>query len=180
MIGIDLPDNLFDDEEAPSDLEMKFLNRKRDADGKLVPRKKRSKRSVGAAVFQKTRAETEEMMRTTEWDGCRASHLVALHDVMHERTYGVPSGMTGTERQTSAKMIGSLVKRAFDGEPSNAVMYFRWLWMREVSTERWRRANNRSGKRLTLGYACSSAAVTDWRVDEQRRTPRQTRHDDAG
>ena len=175
-----MPEGLFADEEAPSDLEMKFLNRKRDADGKLVPRKKRSKRSVGAALFERTRAETEEMMRATVWDGCRPAHLVALHDVMHERTYGVPSGMTGTERMTGAKMVGMLVKRSFDGEPANAVMYFRWLWTREVSNERWRRENGRSGKRLTLGYACSSAAVTDWRVDENRRAPRQTARRDAG
>lgn len=164
----------------------KYLGRERDPDGALVPRKKKT-RAVAASAHGRTIAEASTMMRTRKWDGCAARHLVALYDLMHERTYGVASEMSPTERYRSTMLMGAFVKRSFAGDFVEAVAYFRWVWTREIGREKWRRENNvTDGRRIGFALMMSGSMVTDYRLALHRqgqgapsRGPRQRGRADA-
>lgn len=183
---IDVPEGLFGDDTAepvthtrrkrsgavtksPS-LEA-FLGRARDPEtGKLIPKKKRARtRSVAASTHDRTRAETQRMIDTRDWEGCAPRHLVALYDLMHRKTYGIDAPMTGTERHRATLMAGGFVKRAFGGDMDKALHYLRWLWTREMDREKWRRENGRDGGRLELRWIFGNRLLTDYQVAMARK-----------
>ena len=186
---VDLVDGLFDNvtdeepEERPEERPTKtpkparleaYLGLKRDPEtGKIVPRPPPKKRTtVAASSFARTREQVAEMMRTGEWDGVAARHLVALYDIMHEYWYGFAPTLTGQERHRGVLLAGSFVKRLFAGDFEKALTYLRWLYTEEKNTEKWRRREGRSGTRIGLPLMFSGRKVDDWRVDLNRRKPR--------
>lgn len=169
--------DLFDDEpkteerprRAPTALE-KFLGRKRDAEGKLIPKPKPKRRkTVAASTFARTEHETREMIRTRDWEGCAVRHLVALFEIMHEKAYGIAPTTSASERYTMTLMMGGFVKRAFGGDIDKALDYFRWLWTREIANEKWRRENGREPRRLAFRWTVGNGMLDDYRVAMARR-----------
>lgn len=169
----DLPEDLFpppaDRPPPPSPLE-RYLGRERDATGRLVPVKKpRRSKTVAAAKHDRARCEAEEMIRTTDWSACAARHIVALYDLMHERTYGVESSMTSAERYRCTLMAGGFVKRHFRGDFEAAIDYLRWVWTREIGREARRRETGADGGRIGFALMVSTSMLDDWRVANARR-----------
>ncbi len=178
---ISLPPDLFDpvEDDDPGDGEAKaaateltplerFLGRTRTPDGKLAPRRKRRSTTVPAARYERIVDETREMMRTRRWDGCAARHLVALYDLLHEETYGVDACLTSADRHRAQLLFGGFVKRVFDGEVTEAIVYFFWAWREEKRKETWRRENHRESRRLGVGLLCSSGFVADYKLHLHR------------
>jgi hypothetical protein len=170
-----VPSDLFEpvveapDDEAPEPTPLeRFLGRTRTPDGKLVPRKKRVSRSVSPARYEQIVDETREMMRTRCWDDCAPRHLVALYDLLHEETYGVDACLTSKDRHRAQLLFGGFVKRVFDGEVTEAILYFFWAWKREKEREAWRRENHRDGMRLGVGLLCSSGFTADYKLHLHR------------
>ena len=104
------------------------------------------------------------MMDARDWTGCTARHLVALYDLMHEKTYGITVTMSGTERYRYTLIAGAFVKRSFDGDFIKAIEFFRWVWTREIEREKWRRENDRDGGHIGLGFMFSNRLLDQWRL----------------
>ena len=182
---INVPENLFGDEEPKTEAQPikreqtpleKFLGRKRDEDGKLIPKKRTSRaKTVAASTFARTEHETREMMAAAlrgdeeAWDECETRHLVALFAIMHEKTYGIAPTTSPSERYTMTLMMGGFVKRSFGGDMAKALEYFRWLWTREMRNEKWRRENDRETRRLAFQWTIGNRMLDDYRVDQARR-----------
>ena len=167
----DLTPDLFDVEEAPTGI-LKWAGAKEKPDGSMAPReRKKSPKTIAASVFDRARVEVEEMMRSGEWAGVGARHLVALYAVMHERVYGVEAIELGpTERYNASMMAAGLVKRAFAGSYVDAVAYMRWAWEREEGRLDWLRSKNRElGRRIGTKLMFGGSLVTDYRVASKTR-----------
>lgn len=131
---------------------------------------KRNTKSIATAQFDRARVEVEAMMKSGEWEGTSARHLVALYALMHERVYGVAAAELGPkERYTSCLRAGTLVKREFGGDYVEAVEFMRWAWTREKSREKWRRENGKDGGRIGPGLMFGGALLTDYRLAMARR-----------
>lgn len=157
--------------EAPHSSELeRYLGRRRDADGKLEPKPKpRPRRSVSASVFGRTLIETQAMIDERDWARCETRHLVALHELMHLKTYGVSAEMSASERHTAGFRMSAFVKRAFDGANIEAVAYFRWMWTQEIGKEKWCRENNIARHRsIGLGLAISGEMLREYRIAGRR------------
>lgn len=134
---------------------------------------RKSAKSISQRPWDKARAEVEGMIRTGEWASAGPRHFAAAYEVLHEMVYGVvPGEMTPKGRLQVAGMAGSMLRREFDDNPVVMADYVRWLWTREKSREEWRRSNGRMGARLTPGIAFGPTALTDYRIEQQRRRPR--------
>lgn len=136
--------------------------------------KKRSEKpktkTIATAQFDRARHDVEAMIKSGEWEGVAARHLVALYALMHERVYGVAASELGPqERYTTCLRAGALVKREFGGDFIEAVEFMRWAWTREKKTEAWRRENNRPGRRIGPHLMFGGALLTDYRLDMARR-----------
>jgi hypothetical protein len=139
---------------------------------KQARRSKRSK-TIGASVFNRARLEVQEMIESGDWAQCGARHLVALYDLMHLKCYGVEAVELGsTERYNAAMMAANLVKRMFGGDYVSAVEYMRFVWTKEISTEKWRRENGREGRRIGTRLMFGGTLVTDYRLSLARKRHR--------
>lgn len=166
-----VPEGFFEEAEKQTGL-LEWAGAKTNVKGKLVPKKKTRRKTIAAAVFTRTRAETESMMETGEWESCSARHIVALYDLMHVKVYGVDAGMTSQERHIATVRTGPFVTKEFGGDYEQAIEFFRWVWKREMSKEKWRRENeigSESGARLTIWAMISSRTLTDYRVSLLRK-----------
>lgn len=160
-----------DPDPTPTPLE-KFLKRKRDPEtGKLTPKKRAPRsRSIASSTFDRTMLETQDMIRTGEWEDAAVRHLVALFTIMHTRCYGIAPTLSGSELYLLTGFVAGFVKRAFAGDMRKTLEYLRWVWTREMSTEKWRRENHReAGRRLTLRIIVSNSLLDDYRVAMARR-----------
>jgi hypothetical protein len=170
---IDLPEDFFPEDVniAPKILSplAAWAGARVNEKGRICAKEKRTRTTVAASAFNRTRAETQGMMDSGDWSACTARHFLALYDLMHEKIYGIESGMTASERHTAVLRTGSFVKREFSGDYDKALDYFRWLWTREQGREKWRRENGRDTTRLILAFCYSSSMLTDYRLMLTRR-----------
>lgn len=145
------------------------------AEGEAKAARKRARsKTISASVFNRARLEAEEMVRTREWSGATARHLVALYDLMHEKVYGVEALELGpSERHKAALIAGNMIKRYFNGDVEACVEFLRWVWTREMGREKWRRENQQSGQRIGIRLMFSGSLVTDYRVDLARNPDRR-------
>ena len=170
---IDLPDALFEDESddggSPSSDFLKLVGGTR---AKLEKRAKRPK-TIAAAAFGRALAEVDAMLETGEWDGATARHLVALYERMHERCYGVaPEELGPSERYNATLLAGNMVKNKFEGDLVACVEFMLWAWAREIDSEKWRRANDRQGRRIGVRLMFSGSILTDYRYHLSRTSRR--------
>lgn len=133
---------------------------------KRTERRKAKPKTIAAAVFGRTTAEVEEMIRSGDWSGVGAKHLVALYELMHKKCYGIaPAELGPAERYNAMMMAASLTKREFGESYERAMEYMRWAWTKELKTEKWRRENGRTdGRRIGVRLMFSGALVTDFRL----------------
>lgn len=112
------------------------------------------------------------MAESGDWSAAHGGHLVALYEWLHAEVYGVATSELAVRRQraVAASVAGAMVKREFAGDYGEAVRFMKWAWEREQEREEWRRANGRSGQRVGWRLQFGGALVTDWRLDEARRS----------
>ena len=98
-----------------------------------MERRKQKPKTVAAAVFHRALVEVDAMLKTGDWSGAGARHLVALYDRFHTRCYGVePAELGPSERFNASMLAGGMLKREFGGEIVEAVEFMIWAWEREV------------------------------------------------
>ena len=161
----DLPDHLFCTDEDPTPLHPDPF------DEWAGPPKKKAKRSVSAAVFEKSRHEAEDMIAADDWEGAQARHFVAAYAILHSRVYGVePAELGPAARVRAAGMALRMLKSEFNDDPVPMAKFFRWAWESEAKQEKWRRKNGRGGTwRIGVGYMFSGKLLTDYRLDNARK-----------
>lgn len=131
---------------------------------------KKKLKATSATVFERTRHEVERMMKSGEWNEALPRHFVALYAIRHEQVYGIaPGELTPAMRTKAAGMATRMLTQQFNSDPIEMADYFWWVWAREASNEKWRRANGRSGGRIGVGYMFTNKLVTDWRLDKARK-----------
>lgn len=136
-------------------------------------RRKSKSKTIAASAFNRARVDVQEMIDSGDWTQCGARHLVALYDLMHLKCYGVEALELGAaERYNAAMMAANLVKRQFDGDYVEAVEFMRFVWTKEISTEKWRRENGREGRRIGIRLMFGGSLVTDYRVALARKRNR--------
>lgn len=134
------------------------------------PRSERPRKTtVAAAVFERTRVEAQAMIDSQNFDGCSARHIVAIYDLMHLKIYGVEVSMSATDRHTYTLRAGGFVKREFSGDYAKMIVYFRWLWSREMGREQWRRETGNEGASLHIAACFAGKAITEYRIALSRR-----------
>lgn len=169
---IDLPDELFssdDDEVEPDPIPetLEFQELVAAMEKKQDRKKQRANvRTVAASKFDRTLSEVDVMILSSNWDGAKPRHLVALYDRMHTKIYGVECVELGpTERYNTVMQALTLVKSEFEGDAENAVEFMRWVWSREMNKLKWCRENGHgTPNRITPWKMFSKSFVTDYRV----------------
>lgn len=171
----DIPEDLFEDASSFDESEplSKEMSKLLDKVGKRLStreknREHRKKRkTVAAATFERARFETEQMMKSGDWDKCAVRHLVALYDIMHEKCYGVEDASLGpAERYNATMMAANLTRHEFDGKFVEVIEFMRWVWKRELSKEKWLRENNKPLSRRVTYYDMfgKKLLLTDYKI----------------
>lgn len=114
--------------------------------------------------------ETKTMMKTNEWSGAKASHLVAMYVILHKMVYGVEPEIKGDELKQAKMTAGSFLKTKCSGDFIEAVGYMKWVWARERDRETWRREQHIDGKVLGWRLILKHSGIwTEYRVGQERR-----------
>lgn len=158
----DLPDDLFDDEEAPKKRGGLSEWARTTRSGK--PKAGGRKKTMAAAVFDRARVEVQAMIDEDDWGRCAARHVVALYDVMHAKAYGFEVILTAADRHRATLRAGGFVKAHFGGDYAKMVEYLRWLWTEEIRYQKWCTENRgQAGRRMTHGLMLSTSKLNDYR-----------------
>lgn len=178
-VKCDISETLFSDDDPKTAIEAKVEDEDSpeflllvDEQTKKQERRKKKPRTIAAAMFDRSLVEVEEMARTGDWDQARSGHLVALYDRMHRKCYGIEAVELGpTERYNAAMMASNMVKRHFGGDFPEAAEFMRWVWVKEIKDEKWRREQGRFDNRR-IGYRLmfSGTLITDYRLFLARRS----------
>lgn len=181
--GMDLPATLFDgdhallhvvDEGSSHDLSSEMYDLCREQEAKQMRRKKNKSKTIGASVFNRATLETEEMIRSGEWDDATPRHMVALYALMHEKVYGIEAvDLDSQARYKMTMMANTFIKREFSDNVVDAVEFFRWMWGREMGHEKYRRENATDGRRLTAYLMFSNKLLPDFRLHLVRKQSRR-------
>lgn len=159
-------DGKFEEAEQPSRAFREMVAKTKEK----LDRRKAKPKTIAAGVFSRALAEVDEMLRSGDWEGATAKHLVALYDRMHERCYGFePEELGPSERFSAALLAGNMLRHRFDGDVTNMVNFMLWAWERELGTEKWRRENKVAGRRIGVRLMFSGNLLSDYRVDLARR-----------
>ena len=145
-----------------------FVSDKRASMGRTSERRKRA----GFPKRLRERCKDEAMCRVREnnWEGAKASHFVALHQVLYEECYGVPLDLGSREFKMAAMAAGQLLKNEFGGSPIDLLSFMRWVWKREMGREKWRRENNHNGGTLEWAHVFRGGkALRDYKIASNRR-----------
>jgi hypothetical protein len=131
----------------------------------LPPPSKQKRRTWGYHAIAAFKAETEEMISSSDFTRAGPRHLVAVWSWCHEKTYGVAPAMTGKEWGLASLAAGGLLKSDFDGKVERLVAFLKWSWAEERRSVKWRKEN---GKPITpLGWRLqfSKRHVVKWRTN---------------
>ena len=135
---------------------------------RAMPRKPRAK-TITPSKMSVAAREASAMMGTGDWSEAQGRHLVALFCLLHEKVYGVDSGMTSAECFFASGMAKQLMDRDFGGDPGALVAFVKWTWEREVSREKWRRENQKDGGSIGYRLQFGGRLVTDYKLAMARR-----------
>lgn len=101
----------------------------------------------------------------------KAKHLVALYARLHAEVYGVePAELSeGATFHAAVSAADRLAREAFDGRAAGAIEFLRFVWRRERSREKRRRAEGSAGFRIgwRLQFV-SRELLTDYRLELAR------------
>lgn len=165
---INLPDGLFDvpieEDEIDRDAAKRILDT-------FCPPKEKVKRStISNRVWMQVLVETQDRIKTGNWDAAIGREFVALFSILHTHVYKVePADLIAASRYQASGAASQMLKRTFDFDGWEMADFIRWTWMREAGREKWRLSNNVSGGRVSWRLQFSGALLTDWRIESMRR-----------
>ena len=125
--------------------------------------------SVGEAAMGRLVARVEGCIADGHWPA-DPSLLVGLYCWAHVEVYGVPVVAEVRHYYVTAQQGAKrLLEQEFKGDMEEALRWMRWLWARELDHEEWRRANGRTGRRLTWRQVfIERFGLTELRVQDAR------------
>jgi hypothetical protein len=106
--------------------------------GKSKPKSKPSP----VTCFKRAKHELEQFLLEGPLDDrMKGRHFVALYARLHEKTYGVaPAELEGTVFFGAVSAADRMLRVEFDGKAEAMIDFIRWVWVRERSREKGRRA----------------------------------------
>lgn len=121
---------------------------------------------LGARVKE----EMTAMMNADDFTGADALHFLALHNLLHEKIYGVEDpDLAGQSlrvwRRNVQKMLSVI-------GPQAMLEFVRWAWNQERSREAWRRENFFEAGRLSAFKLFSRHKLTEYRLALARQKAR--------
>lgn len=117
-------------------------------------------------------AAAAQLVKSGDYSEAEPHHLVGLYARLHESTYGAPPGELATARafRAAVRAAEQLIKAEFGGEVDDAITFMKWVWAREVRTEKKRRSEGTEGRRISWRLMFEQRhLITDWRVAHDRR-----------
>lgn len=145
------------------------------ADAFAPPVRGRPSRPFSGEPWKRFESECRAMSRSGDWSAATPAHLVALHEDMHRRVYGVAATMNAAARKRASLFAGQRVSRDFSGDVVAAAEFVRWAWVREEEREEYRKRTN-SESSFVLGYAylfAGAKVLDEYRVSLARRAERE-------
>lgn len=133
-------------------------------------RSEKKQRRVIRIDFDVAKDEAKSMLTAQNFAEARATHLVMIYELMHERVYGVAAtDMTTSARKKAVFRASAMLKTEFAGDVGAAVEFLRWFWRREKWVEAKRRASNEASTyRVTWWAQFAPKAVVDYRLAKAR------------
>jgi len=129
------------------------------------PARRRGPPRCSPSQAQRWAVQAEEMMRSGDWSGAEAAHLVALYALVHARVYGAaPAELEGVTYAVARALARRMLEREFEGDVDKMVGYCEWAWRREQARHRQRQALGQEPRRIGWKLFFGGALVTDWRV----------------
>ena len=165
----DIPSELFSDTEEAT------KKAKRDLQSFAPPRKQRGKKeSLTPGEWAKAKLRAAQFMEHADWTEAWPRDFVAAYAMLHKEIYGVdPVELTPEMQYRAAACMGNLLGKEFHDDKNLFAEFMRWTWTREEGREKWRRANNKPGGRITWqAQFLVGSALSDWRLDHVRRGKR--------
>lgn len=134
------------------------------------------KKSTPKAQREKVLAEVERRISEQDWSSPTPALLVGLYWSCHEKVYGIPPLELDTAKAWARATMQAkrMVKVYFDDDVHQALIFMRWLWVREQGREQYRRQTNSPSTFRITWYVqfCRAEAISDWRADQMRSRAR--------
>lgn len=123
-----------------------------------------------AAIAAKVGMMRAAMKRSEGINKITPSELVALYYVCHTDTYGSePIELAGREWNRACIAAGNLIKREFNDNSAEAVLFVKWTWRREMIREE---RNQGRFERARIGWKKQfmwKDLLSDYRTEMTRR-----------
>lgn len=134
------------------------------------PKRKPGIRPVSRREAERFATQVVNMVRTKDWRGVSAGHLVALYEHCHSEVYRVPPSELEDGKERAKATIGAarFANVEFKGDLLEVVRFSQWAWSRESYRERKRVETGSSGARLGWRLFFSRSLATDYRIDQAR------------
>lgn len=139
----------------------------------LGPDRPKKKFTPGRAksAFAKASEQLSDVLKNPK--SAEPKHLVALYARLHEEVYGAfPEELRQPKDWSGAcSAARRLIDEAFDGDPARAIEFMRWVWQKQRTDVKRKRAHGETPFRVGWRYQfVARNLVTDYRVAMQSRT----------
>lgn len=123
-------------------------------------------RTLSNATFQ-SGVERAKQHITSRKSDLRASEIVYVYAVLHERVYGVLPLELRSEMGRASAAVANVIKNEFGGDPAGVIEFLRWTWARERDAFARREPENTF--RISWRYQFGRRLMTDYRIALSRR-----------
>jgi hypothetical protein len=116
----------------------------------------------------KVHSELLRIIEVGDFGRAKASHMVELYALLHEKVYGVaPDELASTlVRQSAGRMAQTMLGKYFGGDAERMILFMRWCWRREESLAQWRRKKKIPNfRRLVWRKQFGVELVTEYKIE---------------
>ena len=119
--------------------------------------------------------DAEKRAASGDWSQAVVRSFVGLYAMCHRMTYGVDATDLADKGtfQMSTRMVTKVLHDLFNDDKDDLVEFIKWTWEREKGREEWAAREGKSRNRMNVRTQFSASMVTDYRVDQSRRTRRR-------
>lgn len=138
--------------------------------------KPKSEKKKKATIWNRAiaRDEVSAFIARNDWDGALPRHFVELYARLHSEVYGVEPLDLKTAKilMGAASLAAKALREYFGGEPNALADFMRWVWIRQATEEKKRRAGVKDGDfRVTWRYQWAATLVTVYRRNSLSAIP---------
>lgn len=111
------------------------------------------------------RDDVSHFISSRDWSKARPQHFVELYSRLHFEVYGVePLDLKAKAAcLAAASLAAKALREFFRGDPNGLADFMRWVWIRQATEEKKRRAGLKENDfRITWRYQWSAKLVTDF------------------